>query len=80
MPMLDAERYLVQAIESVRAQTFGDWELLIVDDGSSDASPEIAAPKLHKTPGVSASCLMTYRVGGGRRRRAIAGSQPRMGL
>lgn len=42
-PFLNAEAYIEQAIASVRAQTFGDWELLLVDDGSSDASPQIAA-------------------------------------
>ncbi|MBA4010568.1 MAG: hypothetical protein C0481_01755 [Phenylobacterium sp.] len=42
-PFLNAEAYLEQAIASVQAQTFGDWELLLVDDGSSDASPQMAA-------------------------------------
>ncbi len=32
---------LPSAVESVRAQTLQDWELIIVDDGSSDATPEI---------------------------------------
>jgi glycosyltransferase involved in cell wall biosynthesis len=36
------ERYLTEAIESVRAQVMTDWELLLVDDGSDDASPRIA--------------------------------------
>jgi glycosyltransferase involved in cell wall biosynthesis len=38
----DAEDFLAEAIESVRAQTFDGWELLLVDDGSRDASTEIA--------------------------------------
>ena len=42
MPMHDAERYLVEAIESVRAQHYPRWELLLVDDGSSDGSGAIA--------------------------------------
>jgi len=39
---LDEERFLGEAIESVRAQTFSDWELILVDDGSRDRSAEIA--------------------------------------
>lgn len=39
---LDAERYLDEAIESVLKQTYENWELLLVDDGSTDGSTEIA--------------------------------------
>jgi glycosyltransferase involved in cell wall biosynthesis len=35
-------RFLPEAVESVRAQTVADWELLIVDDGSSDHTPQAA--------------------------------------
>lgn len=42
-PFLNVERYLSAAIESVRAQTLADWEMILVDDGSSDQSVEIAA-------------------------------------
>jgi len=42
VPFLDEERFLGDAIESVVAQTRDDWELLLVDDGSSDGSREIA--------------------------------------
>jgi len=41
-PFFNAERYLTEAIESVLAQTRDDWELLLVDDGSSDRGTEIA--------------------------------------
>jgi glycosyltransferase involved in cell wall biosynthesis len=43
VPYLDQERYLAQAIESVLAQTLSEWELLLVDDGSRDQGPRIAA-------------------------------------
>jgi glycosyltransferase involved in cell wall biosynthesis len=39
---LDAKAFLEEAIESVLAQTYDSWELLLVDDGSTDASTEIA--------------------------------------
>jgi glycosyltransferase involved in cell wall biosynthesis len=51
VPFLDAERFLREAIESVRAQTYADWELLLVDDGSRDASKEIALSFARRDPG-----------------------------
>jgi glycosyltransferase involved in cell wall biosynthesis len=39
---LNAERYISEAIESVRGQTYPHWELLLVDDGSTDSSSAIA--------------------------------------
>jgi len=39
---LNEERFLEEAAESVLAQTFGGWELLLVDDGSTDSSGAIA--------------------------------------
>lgn len=41
MSVFNGERFLAPAIESILSQTFGDFELLILDDGSSDASPGI---------------------------------------
>jgi len=42
MPARNAAAYLEQAIESARRQAFTDWELLVTDDGSTDATAEIA--------------------------------------
>ena len=36
------ERFLLEAVDSVRDQTFDDWELLLCDDGSTDASSALA--------------------------------------
>ena len=41
-PCYNGEKYLAETIESVLSQTYPDWEMLIVDDGSSDRSAEIA--------------------------------------
>jgi len=43
MPVCNAERFLGQAIESIRNQTLGDFEFIITDYGSTDPSMEIAA-------------------------------------
>ena len=41
MPVYNGEKYLAEAIDSILVQTFTDFELLIVDDGSQDNSAEI---------------------------------------
>lgn len=41
MPAYNAERYIGQAIESVLAQSYRYWELVIVDDGSTDRTADI---------------------------------------
>ncbi|MEN9935455.1 MAG: hypothetical protein RLZZ387_2034 [Chloroflexota bacterium] len=43
MPTYNYGRFLARAVESVLAQTWGDLELIIVDDGSTDGTPEVAA-------------------------------------
>lgn len=39
---LNEERFIEEAIQSVRDQTLSDWELILVDDGSTDRSTQIA--------------------------------------
>jgi glycosyltransferase involved in cell wall biosynthesis len=41
MPVFNAEPYLAQAVDSILAQTLGDFELLIFDDGSTDGSRDM---------------------------------------
>ena len=42
MPVWNRQRYLAAAIESALAQTFDNFELILLDDGSTDRSPRIA--------------------------------------
>ena len=41
-PVFNAEKFLAETIESVQAQTYKNWELLLVNDGSKDNSLKIA--------------------------------------
>lgn len=43
LPVRDGAATLPAALDSIRAQTLGDWELVAVDDGSSDATPDLLA-------------------------------------
>lgn len=41
IPAFNAERHLEATLESIRAQTFADWELIVVEDGSRDGAERI---------------------------------------
>jgi glycosyltransferase involved in cell wall biosynthesis len=43
IPYWNAEEFLLETLESVRRQSFERWELILVDDGSTDGSARIAA-------------------------------------
>lgn len=42
LPVYNCEKYLARAVESVLKQTYENWELIIVNDGSKDSSLEVA--------------------------------------
>ena len=44
IPAYNAAKYLPKAIESVIGQTFTDWQILLVNDGSTDNTREVVAP------------------------------------
>lgn len=48
MPAYNSEKYIGETIESVLAQTYQNWELLIVDDCSTDNTPNIVRSYLAK--------------------------------
>lgn len=47
VPIYNVEQYLCECIESVINQTFKDWELILVDDGSPDRCPQICEEYAH---------------------------------
>ncbi len=50
-PFLNAGRFIAESIESVLAQEYADWELLLVDDGSTDEGTAIALRYAAAHPG-----------------------------
>ena len=42
MPAYGVEKYLAKAVESIESQTFQEWELIIVEDGSPDKTGSLA--------------------------------------
>jgi glycosyltransferase involved in cell wall biosynthesis len=43
MPVFNGQKDLAETLESVLQQTYDDWEMIAIDDGSSDRTPEILA-------------------------------------
>lgn len=52
MPVLNVERFLAEALASILGQSFTDFELVVVDDGSTDSSPAILAEFARRDPRV----------------------------
>lgn len=50
VPLYNMGAYVAEAIESVLRQTFSDWDLWIIDDGSKDSGPDIAKKYAEKHP------------------------------
>lgn len=70
VPFFNAEAFLTEAVESVFGQTYTTWELLLVDDGSTDASTEMAQRFAERDPG-RVRCL-THA---GRQNRGVCASR-----
>lgn len=63
IPSYNYARYLGAAIDSIIAQTYQDWELVIVDDASSDDSPAIIERYRRRYPDRIRSVLLDKNVG-----------------
>lgn len=50
IPAFNAAKFLPQAIESVFVQTYRDWEIVLVDDGSTDNTVNIVQPYIDRAP------------------------------
>ena len=48
IPVFNAERYLEECVGSVLAQTFRDFNIILVDDGSNDSSPLLCDSLAHR--------------------------------
>lgn len=51
-PCYNGEKYIAETIESVLAQSYTHWEMIIVDDGSTDGTARIAAGYAQREPRV----------------------------
>ena len=76
-PCYNCSRFLGQMIESVQAQTYKDWELLITDDCSTDNSREIVASYAEKDPRIKLFCLEKNSGAGIARNNSIDQAQGR---
>ena len=68
IPVYNAEQYLSRAVESVLAQTVSDWELILVDDGSTDGSGAVCDEYAARDERIS--CLHTENGGSSAARNA----------
>lgn len=50
IPVYNAEKYIAETVETVRGQTYPNWELLLVEDGSTDGSRQVLRELLQKRP------------------------------
>jgi len=53
IPTYNRARYIAEAIRSVQNQTLRDWELLVIDDGSTDETEKIVRDFLKEDPRIS---------------------------
>lgn len=73
IPCFNQAAFLTEAVESVLAQTFSDWEVVIVDDGSPDETADVATRLIEGSPGQRIRMIRQANVGlAGARNAGIA--------
>ena len=60
MPSYNTAPFIAESIRSVLAQTYTNWELIIVDDASTDNTDEVVAPLCHPREGGDLSSKIHY--------------------
>lgn len=53
MPLFNAEPYIEETLSSIEGQTYTNWELIVVDDCSTDSSPRIVAEHAERDPRIA---------------------------
>ena len=68
-PVYNVEKFIEETMDSVRAQTFQDWELLLVEDGSKDHTADIISAYLERTQEHRIQLILMEQNGGAARAR-----------
>ncbi len=70
IPVYNVEKYLRQCVDSILVQTFDDYEIILIDDGSTDGCPAICDEYKEKYPGIvkvvhkeNEGCVVARKVG-----------------
>lgn len=78
VPVYNVEKYIIETIQSVVAQTYQEWELLLVEDGSSDHTVARIEEYVTQT-GDARICLIRQETNGGAARARNRGLQEAKG-
>lgn len=77
MPAWNADETLAEAVASIQAQTFGDWELLIADDASTDGTRATAEALAAADPRIRVLVRDRHEGAAAARNRALEASRGR---
>lgn len=75
MPAYDAARFISESIDSVKNQTFRDWELLVIDDASKDETDALVKEFIQEDPRIKLHSLPVNQGAGFARNIGIKASE-----